>query len=221
MNRVILTTILSFFVTQSFAQGLYGVDGGFGKTMSYKSYLTPKLEVYHMSKINRHFYIGGSIGFERYSFLYTSAVPPSSVAFGDVLSVRQKSSYLFFSPKFDIGIGYRKYLHLNLSFGAGVFMGGSQSTNKYQPYWTLPSGTNYGVDTGSHNTAYNIPTLMLRYGAGLSERIPTHGYWSIILSQDFGYLPRSFYKGTPDLKTNYLAFTVGIMHKYHQVLVEY
>ncbi len=221
MKRFILILFLAFFTIDSFSQGMYGFEGGFGKTMSYTSHLTPELEGYILTKINRHLYVGGSLGYERFSFLYNSNILPAVVAYGDVINIRHKSSYLFFSPKIDLGIGYRKYLHLNLSFGAGLYMGGSQWTNKYQQIFTLPATTVFRSDTGGSYTSYNAPTLIFRYGIGLSERIPTYGYWNIILSQDFGYMPKSFDKTVPNLVTNYFCFSVGLMHKYHQVLVEY
>jgi len=221
MKRIILLLFLSCIAVHSFSQGMYGFEGGLGKTMSYKSYLAPELQGYILTRINRHLYVGGGLGFERFAFLYNSGVAPVNTNYGEVISVRHRSSYLFFSPKIDLGIGYRKYLHLKLSFGAGLYLGGSAWTNKYEQAFTTSSAITFTADTASANTSYNTPTLIYQYGAGLSERIPTRGYWNIILSEDFGYMPKSFDKTVSNLRTNYISFSVGIMHKYHQVLVEY
>jgi hypothetical protein len=64
-------------------------------------------------------------------------------------------------------------------------------------------------------------TMLYRIGLGVTERIPTHGYWSITLSQDFSFLPGKLNTGGANLNTGYFCFTIGIMHKYPQVMVEY
>ncbi len=221
MRRIVLFLFLSLFSLPAFSQGMYGVEGGFGMNTSYKPYLTPTLKGYLMTRINRHLYVGGQMSIERYSFQYNSFIPLQQVEFGDILTIRQKSTYLLFAPKLDIGLGYRKYVHINLTVGGGILMGGSQWTNKYEPYWTTPGGGAFGKDTVGHNTLFNIPNLLLRYGVGISERIPTKGYWSVVLSQDFGILPQNFSNDNPILHTSYFCITAGVMHKYRQVLVEY
>ena len=107
--------------------------------------------------------------------------------------------------------------------GRGCIWGGYQNTYQFQPFWTNTSGYSYGRDTVSYNTSYNIPKVIFKVGAGISERVPTYRYWNIILSQEFTYLPGYISKGTcaPNLKTGYISFQVGIMHKYPQVFVEY
>jgi hypothetical protein len=221
MKKMTLIALLSLFSIHSFAQGLYGVEAGVGKSLAYTSYYTPAVAGYYMARINRHIYVGAEVSYQRYSFLYTSGITPKAVDFGDVINIRQKSSYLFFSPKIDFGIGYRKYLHLNFSAGGGIYMGGSSWTNKYEQIFTLPAGTSFRSDTALYNTTYNIPSFIYRYAAGLSERIPTNKYWNIVFSQEFSYIARKLNYSGPNLNTNYIAFTVGIMHKYPQVLVEY
>ncbi len=220
MKRIILFFFPALFSIACYSQGMYGFEGGLGKTMSYTSHLVPELKAYVTGSITRHIYVGGGVSMERYSFLYASNVAPIAANYGQTINIRNKSSYLFFSPKVDIGIGYYQYLHLNLSAGAGVFMGGSQWTNRYQQIFTTPSSLSFRSDTAGYNTTASMPTLVFRYGAGLSERIPTHGYWNIILSEDFGYLPRSFDKNFDGLKSNYISFSVGVMHKYPMVMME-
>lgn len=201
------------------AQGLYGFEAGLGKTTSFKGKLVPEFKGYILGCITRHLYAGGGVDYERYSFTRTSDIAPAGVKFGDVLYVRSRTSFLYFYPKVDLGIGYRQYVHINANFGAGVYMGGGQWANKYEPYWTTSTGT-FGKDTITYNTASRVPQLMLRYGIGLSERIPTHGYWNIILSQDLGIMTRSLNKDMAFLKSNYIAFSIGVSHKYPMVIME-
>jgi hypothetical protein len=205
---------------------MFGFQAGIGYGTAYKSKITPALEGYYLKKITPRLYIGGSVFFQRYSFLNTLIKDTTNLNYGNVLSISQRSSYLFFCPKIDFGFGYHKYIHANLSIGPGVYMGGNQYTYEYQPFWTNASGYSYGADTASTNTSYNIPKVIFRVGAGISERLPTYRYWNIILSQEFSYIPGYIGEsnanlGTPALRTSYISFQVGIMHKYPQVFVEY
>ena len=224
MKKIIPAILLSFCCIASYAQGgMYGFEGGLGYGTAYKSHITPAVEGYYLKKLSPRWYAGGSIFLQRYSFVNTLIKDTANLAYGDVLSIGQKSTYLFFCPRINFGFGYHKYILASLSFGPGLYMGGNQSTYQYQPFWTNTSGNAYGADTASVNTTYNIPKVIFRVGLGISERLPTYGYWNIILSQEFTFLPGYISKGadSPSMSTGYISFTVGVMHKYPQVFVEY
>ncbi|MCW3123755.1 MAG: hypothetical protein JWQ38_3247 [Flavipsychrobacter sp.] len=216
MKRIALAFVFSLIAHHSFSQGMYGVEVGLGKAMSYKADFTPRLEGFLMKAVGRHVQVGGALAFERYSFLYGTGITADNGVPGDILYIKQKSTYTYFLPKIDVGFGYRQYIHAGASAGAGIFTSGSQVTNKIDPFPT-PGVPGYVAD---HTTTNNIPTFMFRYGMSISERIPTKGFFNVVLSQQFGHLTKSFYT-TPDLRTNYFVFSVGIMHNYNQVLVEY
>jgi hypothetical protein len=199
---------------------MFGVEGGVGKATIGKSYLTPTIEGYYLKKITRSFYVGATLSYQRYSFLYKSGIPTSVAGDGSIVSIRQRSGYVFASPTADFGIGYRKYIHVYASFGAGLLAEGRQLTNRIQQYQTTPPVTS-AYDTTAYYTSNSLPLLISRYSLGITERIPTSGYWNIMLSQEFSYIPNNLTTEGPHLKTNYFAFTVGIMHKYPMVFVEY
>ncbi len=121
--------------------------------------------------------------------------------------------------KFDLGIGYRKYWHANVAFGPGILLGGQQYTNRFEPFWSSPAP--YGRDTTTSYTINNIPVFRAQYRLGVSRRVTTLAYWNIMASVDYSYLPGNISMGRPSLQTNALCLTVGIMHKYPQVFVEY
>ena len=227
MKRVILSSFLVallclFAAPVSFAQGgMYGFQAGIGYGTAYKSKITPAIEGYYLKRLTPRISIGGSIFFQKYSFQNTLIKDTSNINYGDVMSINQKSAYLFFCPKLDFGFGYRKYIHASLAGGPGVYMGGKQSTNEFQPFWTTATGNNFGSDTISYNTTYNIPKVIFRTALGISERLPTYHYWNIIFSQEYSYIPGDISKGNPALSTGYFSFQVGIMHDYPQVFVEY
>ena len=220
MKPIILIAFISFTTLPSFSQGMYGFEGGAGKATIKKSYITPEFSGYCLMKLSRSFYLGGALSYEYYSFLHNYNPAAASLVYGDVISIRQKSSYLFLTPKIDFGIGYRKHYHAWFSFGPGIFLGGRQLTSKYDTYQTTPPVTTAYDTTGSYTTN-NLPMLISRYTLGFSRRISTSRYWNIMFSGEYSYLPTSFAIHGPHLKTNYFCFTVGIMHKYPMVWVEY
>ena len=220
MKRIIPVILFSFFYSSSFSQGMYGFGIGLGYITSYHSYITPAFEGYHLWRLTEHIYLGGDLDLQRYSFLDNLKPDPNNLYYGEIISMREKSSYLFFSPKIDFSIGYRKYVHINLSGGIGVAMASGQWRNEYSPVLSTASG-NIGADTAAVNSSYNVPKVIYRAGLGVSERIPTRQYFNIMLSQEFSYLPANLNRGDgPNLFTNYFSFTVGIMHKYPQTRVE-
>lgn len=219
MIRVALAFVLTLFSLQAQAQGMYGFDVGLGKATLGKSYSTPVVSGYYLKKLSRTFYLGVAVAHQRYSFSYNYNKASSSLNYDEAISVRSKSSYLFASPKFDVGIGYRKYLHFFGTFGPGLLLGGNQVSYTLKPYQTLPSGTT-ATDTAGIITSGDVPRLISRYSMGASWRIPTGRYWNIMLSAEYNVIPSSL-NNNDALKTNFLCFTIGIMHKYPMTFVEY
>lgn len=202
------------------AQGMYGFRGGIGlNTGGYSSKKTPVIEGYCLWKALPGLYAGVTAGHQRYS-VRQDVSGPAPVGMGTVTGMRQHSSYLFVSPTIDYGFGTRKYFHVFASAGAGFFAGGKQWTEARESVF-LPGPGELGVHNFDINTSYNIPGVIMKYSFGFTERIPTRGYWNITLTQEYNGLPGSISDGPFPFKTNYFAFTVGIMHKYPMVFVEY
>lgn len=221
MKRVFLVAVFSVLAFGLHAQGMFGAQAGLGYGTAYKSKITPAFEAYYLQHIFPRIYIGGTFFVQRYSFKNTLISDTANLAYGDFISIHQQSTYVFACPKIDFGFGFHKYIHATLAFGPGLYLGGNQSTYQFLPYWTNTSGVSYGRDTVSFNTSYNIPKIIYRVAVGLAERIPTHGYWNIMLAQEFTYLPSYVSNGTPKMTTGYFCFQVGISHKYPMKFVEY
>ncbi|GAA4464324.1 hypothetical protein GCM10023093_14450 [Nemorincola caseinilytica] len=218
-HRILIALLCCVCISASGQGGMYGAQAGMGYTPGYASRLTPAVEAYYLHKVMYHFYAGGSLFFQRYSF--KTDVGSGAAHYGNVLSMEQRSSYIFLSPKVDYAINYRSYFHVFATFGLGVRVGGRELSYTHSPIWTTPGGTPYGADTLAVNTSYNLPGTKARFGFGLAERIPTLRFWNIMLSQEVGFMPGSLSKGPYALSTPYVCFQVGIMHKYPQVFVEY
>ena len=221
VKSIVLVAVLSFLSIVSFSQGMFGFQAGYGRGFSYSPEFTPAFHSYYLAKLTPRFYVGGAISFQRYSFKNTIVTDTNNLSYGETLGIHQKSSFLFFCPEIDFGIGYRKYIHANLSFGPGIAVEKYQMTSQYQPFWTTPGGGSYGADTVAANTAYNIPNVIFRIGFGLTERVPSFKFWNLIFTEEYSMIPGYISKGSPNLSTGYFCVMVGIMHKYPQVFVEY
>lgn len=220
MNRILFAAVILFFAPYCRAQGMYGAQLGLGYSMGYTSKLTPNFDAFCLHKVIRRVYAGGELSVQRYSML--NDIKTSGAAnYGDIISVSEKANYAFLCAKVDYAVGFHQYFHFSLSYGPGIFVGGHQYTNTHLPYWTTPGGASYGADTTAVNTTYNIPNVTFKGSFAISERIPTPGYWNILLSQEFNFLPGNLSNNGPAFNTSYIAFKVGIMHKYPMVFVEY
>ena len=223
MKRIVLIVLLSFFSVRSFSQagGMYGAGVGLGFTTTYHPYITGTVSSYYLWKLTQHIYAGGTLALNRYSFRYDMGIDGYHVKYYDVISIRQKATYLFFSPTIDYGTGYRKRWHISVSGGAGVIMASHQEAAEYIPRLSTPAG-NFGADTAGINMSYNVPRVAYRAGIGVSKRIPTGGLFNIMVSLNLDYIPTNLnLDPTTPFHTQYLSFTVGITHKYPQVRVEY
>ena len=220
MKKIIWVAALCFASVHCLAQGKYGFEAGIGYTTYNKSYITTALQGYWLGRLTHSFYFGGALSFQRYSLLFSYNPSPTALAFGDILNLRQKSDYLFITPKIEMGIGRYKHFFANFSMGPGIYMGGNQWTHQYLPFAVTPSGANFGTDTAFSNTSYNVTNIIFRITGGLKQRFTTYRYWNIVVSEEFSYLPGKISSGSPELKTNYFCLTVGIMHKYPSVAMD-
>lgn len=219
MKRLLSLLLPMLLCAAAYGQGMFGASAGLGIPTGFKNKNTLTGEVYYLHKITQRLYIGATAMYQRYSLMQNFDVQTNN--YGDILDVRQKSTYIYLSPKADFGIGYRKYLHVFASAGIGFYAGGKQYSDTHVPYWTPPGGVPYGSDTIGVNTSYNIPSVLPRFGFGFMERIPTHRYWHITLMQEFSLLAGNASEGNPPMKINYISFGIGIMHKYPMVRVDY
>ena len=204
--KVVCFVLLFAAATPSFSQGKYGFEAGAGYSTFSKSYFTPAFQGYWLGRLTHTFYFGGAISFERFSMGYTNNAATRDS--GSIFNIRQKSDYLFFTPRLEMGIGRYKHLFANFSMGPGIYLGGNQWTHEYQ--------TGYGFipDTIFVNSSYNVQNIIFRISGGLKQRFTTYSYWNIVVSEEFNYIPGRLSRQTPDFKTNGFTVTVGVMHKY-------
>ena len=217
MMRFILVAVLSFFCLHSFAQNMFGLQAGIGiATIKSKTLIpTPSFAFVFSQKASRGFNMGVALSYQRYSFnpqFSDLTVQHSS----DILSISQSSGYLAIAPKADICLSTDPDIHLGLSSGVGVLLGGDQITD-----------FNNSLYTRSHivqDTRDNISRFIFTVKIELSEYVFEDKNFAISLFQEFCIVPS--YLSTnqaqarvPDnnnfyIRTSYFSLSVMLSHKY-------
>ena len=197
------------------AQGIYGFEAGGGKVGDYGNYYTPAFGASWYKMVLHHVYLGTLIDWRSFSFTDNSlAGQYSDPQYGTILGINHHSTYLFPSLALNISIGENQYIHFNANFGPGFYLYGSQETTCQAN--SLP-GT-YGINRV--NTSADNNRVIYQYGYGVSEYIPTRGYWSFKLSEQFCVPQRDLNSNDgvgPVFRSSYFCFTVGIARFYHKI----
>jgi len=215
MKRFLLPVLFLLCSTNVYSQGIYGFEAGAGTVSSYGNYYTPTIEAGYLKMLFPHVLVGGAIDWRYFSFYYYDPLQQyADPNFGNILTVNHHSAYLFLSPMLDISIGENQYIHLNCSIGPGFYLYGGEATDYVSySYAGIPQ-------YNTINTSKNINRVIYQYSVGLSEYIPTRGYWSIKLSQQYSMLGRNLNTDwgiAPPLRTDYMSFTIGISHYYQRI----
>ena len=215
MKKGWFTVFLVLVWAKTFAQGIYGFETGGGTVASYGNYYTPTIEATYLKMLFPHVCIGAAVDWRYFSFnFYDPQQQFSDPNYGSIVAINHHSAYLFVSPLIDISIGENQIFHFNFNIGPGVYLYGSESTT-YEAN-SLPGKEVINVI----NTSNNNNKVIFQYGYGLSEYIPTRGYWSIKLSQQYSVLGRDLNSpgsNAPALRTDYMSFTIGISHYYSKL----
>ncbi len=228
MKCKLLTILLLISATCTFAQNRIGIELGAGKpTFAYGTYSSVKLPIYntnivftgnayYMRKIAHHWYLGGDVKFEQYSFDYgNSTSDGNSGTYGT--NVIHKSSYINVGPVIDLGVGRtREYLHAYINAGVGFLLTGDQETRNYHETFNQPT---VGYDN-TEQTAYKINSFIFRIGCGLKQQFPLTNKWFATINESYSFMPfgdisQPTATGGANIHPGYLSLQFGIMHKFH------
>ena len=215
MKRLLLILFIVSVNLDAISQGIYGFDGGIGSVSDYNGKYLPTCSANYLKMVIPHVYLGCTIDCRFFSFNYSDLSQQyADPNYGNIVNIDHKSSYIFFSPLIDVSIGEKQIIHLNCNVGPGFYLYGSETT-KYLTN-SLPGTNVYNyINTSNHNS-----NVIYQYSFGISESIPTKGYWSIKFSQQYCILGmdlNSGYSTGPALRSDYYSFTVGISHYYGKV----
>src|ERR1035437_1151043 len=122
MKRIILITFLSFFAIKGFAQkgNLLGFYGGAGLaiTNNYDAGISGGFE--YLKGIFDRSALGVTIFYQGYGMLYDNEAYAAKNGTGNAgVTILNKSSYIFFAPKFTHDIGKSGFLKYYFNVGVG------------------------------------------------------------------------------------------------------
>ena len=189
MKPAILIILFSLFGIYSYSQGMIGLQGGIGQTTSDQTNFHAKTPatfgVQYLKIITPDISFGCSVFYEHYSLIYNN----NDNSFQG--TIIQDCAYLFLTPRIDIGIDHKQYVHWFLSLGPGILVSGSQTTS--YGYYTN-SGGNFNYTYESNNTSDKINHFVFRIGTGITEHIRITKELHITFSEEFGFLPTAISK---------------------------
>ena len=215
MKNIVLVCLMIVLCQRVQAQGIYGFEAGGGKVSDYGNYYTPAFGASWFKMVLPHVYLGGLTEWHSYSFTDNNLMGQyNDPLYGTILGINHHSTYLFLTPAIDISIGENQYIHLNANFGPGFYLYGSEEMTCQTNALTGANGIN------KVNTTSNNNRVIYQYGYGLSEYIPTRGFWSIKLSQQWCVPQRDLNSNGgvgPSFRSNYVCFMIGIARYYHKI----
>lgn len=213
--KYVVFFVLLLMMDHAGAQGIYGFEGGVGSMTNYETFLSPTVEANYLKMVFPHVYLGGAIDWRAYNFTFhnnDNYYPDPN--YGSIVYINHHSTYLFLSPMVDVSIGENQFIHLNATIGPGFYLfGGEQTTYLASNVPVLPI-------FNSESTSGNSNRVIYQYSYGITESIPTKGFWSIRLSQQYSVLGRDLNSNNgigPTFRSNFYSFTIGIAHYYNKI----
>lgn len=226
MKRNFLLAIILMCSSFSFAQNRMGIELGAARPVfangSYTEVPLPRYgadyvltgNINYLRKASKHWYWGGKIAFEQYSFNFGTS---RADAFGGVkgTNVIHKSSYLHIAPMVDFGIGkHRQYLHVYSFASLGFLLSAFQETNDY--YNTYDPQLRMGSVA---RTDYQVNSAVFRFGIGLKQQFPLTNTWQAVIDETYSFMPfgdvsQPNATGGANLHPGYISLQFGVMHKF-------
>jgi hypothetical protein len=217
MKRFILFIFCAALSFKGFSQTEFGMYLGSGFTTSYNNGNTPTVGILYQTSPLRHIYVGGALFYESYSIVRDD---DEFARFGGPgYRIKQNSSYLFVTPRFDVSVGSREHLHGYFSLGPGFFLSGDQNIS----VTSVPAaGVRPGMIYDSSNSSKNLNHLLFRLSIGVTWHF-SFDNWDIIATPEWAIIPSWLSTNTygyagdaaTNIKTNYISVTLGLLRKHN------
>ena len=223
MKRLILLAFLSFLAMRGIAQtnsffGIYG-GGGIATANNYDVGTCGGFEF--LKGLFDRSALGATVFYQGYAMLYDHEAYSAKNGTGIAgVSILNRSSYIFFAPKFTHDVGKKGFLKYYFDAGVGYNMSGKETMRK----WDNTHGAALGNYDSTIDTSPNINKLIFRVGVGFTEFLSLHGHWWFTVTEDFGFLPKSVSTSsdvdnpertqyTPhNMNPAYVSLQIGITH---------
>jgi hypothetical protein len=230
MKRIILLLFLSLATLPVIAQdytyedaknliiGFYG-GGGLATTHNYDVALSGGID------FNKGIFyrtgLGFAIFYQQISVLYDNEAHGEKDFNGYAgTTILNKSSYVFFTPKFFHSLGKERLCKFYVNAGVGYKMDGTETMHK----WDQSNGYAPGNYDSTLNTSTNIKQMVFRVGVGFTEYLHMGGKWWFTITEDLGFLPSSISSTSdvdfasrtkytpPSISPGYISLHIGIAH---------
>lgn len=226
MKRIIPAVLLSVLAVSGYAQNtILGLFGGVGTSVNYNYDVGLAGGFTFLKPIAGRTGLGADLFYQSYGIKYDKeayAIKNGTSNAG--VTILNKSSYIFLTPKINQSFGYLNTLEAYLTVGAGFKMGGKETMRK----WDKSHGTVAADYDSTIDTSPNINSMVMRFGFGLTEYIYLGNKWWFTVTEDFGFIPSSItktsdphdpsrtdYSPAGKLNPYYISLFIGIAHTSH------
>jgi hypothetical protein len=188
MKSRTLLFLFSFCAFSAFSQsknGIIGIYGGGGLATSdnYNVAISGGLD-FQKGVFYRSF-LGFDLFYQQYGLSYDNEANGAKNGSGSAgVSILNKSGYIFFAPKFSVGMRETQNVKLYITAGVGYNMSGTETLRKWEYRYTNTSG-NYD---STIDATPDINKLLFRIGIGMTEYIKMRGKWWFTLTEDLGFI---------------------------------
>ena len=218
MKYFLIVALILSGASLSFAQNRFGLETGVsapvftvgndgdGKAYRHSAVLKPTISLSYLRKIDRHVYLGASLGHEAYDFYFSMSNDTKE-------EIRHFSSYFTFSPTVDFGLGRHQYIHIYVATTMGFQTNANEQTSVY--------ATGTATDPERvYDSSPMVSGFFFRPGFGLKQHFPINKFWHITLNEGYSVLMTDLThvgaKGA--VHPAYLMFQLGVMRKFHKPL---
>ncbi len=224
MKQILPVVFLSFcsLIGHSQTNTIWGIYAGAGASTVYNYDVGISGGFDFAKQVGNRTAIGASLKYQSYAFLYDKEANFVNNGGGNAgVSILNKSSYFFVTPKVSQYFGKHGCLEVYVDGGAGFKMSGTETMRK----WDYNNATGTVPYDSILNTSKNINSMVLRFGFGLTEYVHLSNHWWFTITEDCGFLgntlsktsnvddpSRTSYSPNGRLNPNYFSLQIGIFH---------
>jgi len=223
MKRILLIILICCLALSGYSHNtIFGFFGGVGASTNYNYDVGVAGGASFLKQGRGRTGIGADLFYQGYALKFdneANGIKNGTASAG--VTILDKTSYIFLTPKIAQTFGHYGTLEAYLTFGPGFKMGGTETMRK----WDYTHGTLPGDYDSTIDASPNLKGVVFRIGFGMKEYVYLGGKWMFTITEDFGVITNSITKSSdphdpsrtqysPSGKLNpyFISIFIGLSH---------